>query len=223
MATGGTLFLDEIGELPAQAQAKMLRVLEDREITRVGGERPIKVDVRVIAATHRDLEREAAEGQFRQDLFYRLNVHLLRVPPLRDRLSDVPELVEHFLTHTCKQFGVRRKRIQRNALDLMVSYEWKKNNVRELRNAIERMVIACDGDTIGPDHVPAEIRGAAPGGRSRKRATFGERKAEAERQIVIAALDRNDWHITRTAEELGLADHASLLKIMRRHSIKRPG
>jgi DNA-binding NtrC family response regulator len=220
-ASGGVLFLDEIGELPAQAQAKLLRVLEDRTVTRVGGERSIKVDARVIAATNRDLEAAAREGKFRQDLFYRLNVHFIRVPPLRDRRSDIPELADHFLTSTCARFGVRRKRIHRDALEVLMAYEWRRNNVRELKNAVERMVIAGDGDIIELKHVPAELQGA-PSARGRKKnLSFQERKSEAERQIIVAALERNDWHITHTAEELGLADHASLLKIMRRHNLKR--
>lgn len=220
-AVGGTLFLDEIGELPAAAQAKLLRVLEDHEVTRVGGERTIKVDARVVAATNRDLEEEMAEGRFRQDLFYRLNVHLLRVPPLRDHRSDIAELVDHFLTATCQRFGVRGKRLRRDALRALMAHDWARNNVRELRNAIERMVIASDGDMIDLDHVPIEVRGHPAAGGARKSVSFQDRKAEAERRIIVEALERNDWHITQTAKDLGLADHASLLKIMRRHDIKK--
>ena len=216
----GTIFLDEIGELPPAAQAKLLRVLEERQVVRVGSTHPIAVPARVIAATHRDLEAEVAAGRFRQDLFFRLAVHVLRVPPLRDRLSDLPELVDHILTATCARFGIKRKAVNAEALELLAAYDWKRNNVRELRNVVERMLIAADGDVIGPEQVPAEIvEGASltkPAGDAR---TFLERKAEAERQIVVAALERNEWHITRTAHDLGLADHASLLKIMRRHGI----
>jgi DNA-binding NtrC family response regulator len=216
----GTIFLDEIGELPPAAQAKLLRVLEERQVVRVGSTHPIAVPARVIAATHRDLEADVGAGRFRQDLLFRLAVHVLRVPPLRDRLSDLPELVEHILTVTCARFGIKRKTVTADALELLAGYDWKRNNVRELRNAVERMLIAADGDVIGPEQVPAEIvEGASltqPAGEAR---TFLERKAEAERQIVVAALERNEWHITRTAHDLGLADHASLLKIMRRHGI----
>jgi len=159
-------------------------------------------------------------GRFRQDLLFRLAVHVLRVPPLRDRLSDLPELADHILAATCARFGMRPKTLDAGALDLLARYDWKRNNVRELRNVIERMLIAADGDVLGAEHVPAEIvdGGAAPAMSGEAR-TFVERKAEAERQIVVAALERNEWHITRTAQELGLADHASLLKIMRRHGI----
>jgi DNA-binding NtrC family response regulator len=222
LAAGGTLFLDEIGELPPPAQAKLLRVLEDRRVTRLGGERTIEVDARVVAATNRELEREAAEGRFRQDLYYRLNVHIIRVPPLRDRRSDVPELVDCFLDGTCARLGLPRKRIAPEALELLMAYEWKRNNVRELRNIIERMIIAADSDLISADSVPAELRGSETPERGPRPRTFQELKAESERRIVLAALERNDWHVTRTAQDLGLADHASLLKIMRRHNLKRP-
>ena len=254
----GTIFLDEIGDLPAPAQAKLLRALENREITRVGGDRTIGIDARVVAATHRDLERAVDEGTFRQDLLYRLNVHVLRVPPLRERTSDIPILVDHFLVQLCRRFGMRRKRVSQDALALLIGYDWRRNNVRELRNVVERMLIAADGDTIGADDVPADVAGNVrrattvtgwtgtaedAGGRdaagevgsrgggtanapatadTARPRTFQERKAEAERAIVLAALHAHEWHITRTAEALGLADHASLLKIMRRLEIERP-
>ncbi len=223
----GTLFLDEIGELPAAAQAKLLRALENREVTRVGGDRTVAVEARVVAATHRDLERAVEEGTFRKDLLYRLNVHVIRVPPLAERLSDVPELVEHFLTQLCARFGMRRKRVSPDALAALCRYDWRKNNVRELRNAVERMLIASDGEVIEVDDVPADVlvgAAAQPGGAvaaADRPRTYQERKAEAERTIVLEALHAHDWHITRTAEALGLADHASLLKIMRRLGIQR--
>ncbi len=219
----GTLFLDEIGELPAPAQAKLLRVLEERAVTRLGSSRPVPVPARVIAATNRDLDVEAREGRFRRDLLFRINVHTLRVPPLRDRLSDVPELVAHLVSRTCERFGLRTKRVSPEALDLLMAYDWRLNNVRELRNAVERMIIAADGDVIGPEHVPAEVRddGAGRPPNADDARTFVQLKAEAERQIIVSALEKHDWHITRTAHDLGLADHASLLKIMRRHRISR--
>ena len=219
----GTLFLDEIGELPAPAQAKLLRVLEERAVTRLGSSRPVPVPARVIAATNRDLDGEAREGRFRRDLLFRINVHTLRVPPLRDRLSDVPDLVLHLALRTCERFGLRPRRVSPEALDILMAYDWRLNNVRELRNVVERMIIAADGDVIGPEHVPAEVRDDAavhPPNAAGAR-TFVQLKAEAERQIIVSALERHDWHITRTAHDLGLADHASLLKIMRRHRIAR--
>ena len=238
----GTLFLDEIGELPLPAQAKLLRVLEDRTVVRLGSHRAVPVPARVVAATNRDLEDAVRREVFRRDLYFRLNVHQLRVPPLRDRLSDVPDLVDRLLATTGERFGCRPKRLEPGVLAHLMAYEWRQNNVRELRNAIERMVIASDTECIGMEHLPREIgdatsrrgldagRGATAsaddrgwkGGRGDALAggTFLERKAEAERQIVRAALDRHQGHVTRAAEELGLADHASLLKIMRRLEIR---
>jgi len=218
----GTLFLDEIGELPLPAQAKLLRVLEERAVVRLGSSKPVPVPARVVAATNRELSQEVAAGRFRQDLLFRLEVHVLRVPPLRDRLSDLPELVDHLLTTTCERFGMRRKSITAGALAVLGAYDWKRNNVRELRNVVERMVIAADGDTLDVEQVPTDVLeggGASPVSGGNGARTFLELKAEAERQIIVAALERNDWHITRTAQSLGLADHASLLKIMRRHGV----
>jgi DNA-binding NtrC family response regulator len=221
-AEHGTLFLDEIGELPLPAQAKLLRVLEERRVTRVGGNRSIPVDPRIVAATNRDLEAEVAAGRFRQDLYFRLSVHVLHVPPLRDRLSDIAELAGVFVAATCERFRIRPKKMSADALDLLMAYDWRRNNVRELRNVVERMIIAADDDVLRPDHVPAEIQEHGGGrGPATDVRGFAALKAEAERQIVVAALERHDWHITRTAQDLGLADHASLLKIMRRLDLKR--
>jgi DNA-binding NtrC family response regulator len=223
-AGGGTLFLDEIGELPLPAQAKLLRVLEGRELTRVGGDRPIAVTARVVAATNRELEQEVAAGRFRQDLLFRLNVHVLRVPPLRDRPADLPVLTQHLLRTIASQLRVRPRTIAPDAMALLAQYPWAKNNVRELRNCLERMIIAAEGDTITAGDVPPDIRGdsgddsADPDGPP---GTFKALKAQAERRIIVEALEKHDWHITRTAEALGLADHASLLKIMRRHGVSR--
>jgi len=224
-AGSGTLFLDEVGELPLPAQAKLLRVLEERKVMRVGGDRPIQVTARVVAATNRELEREVEAGRFRQDLYYRLNVHTLRVPPLRERLSDVPALVDHLLRSIATHLGMRSKTIAPDAVALLAAHDWRRNNVRELRNCLERMMIASDAATIGPADVPPEIRG----GEEREEAadatappgTLKAQKAQAERQIVLAALEKHDWHVTRTAESLGLADHSSLLKIMRRHGLSK--
>jgi DNA-binding NtrC family response regulator len=223
-AGSGTLFLDEIGELPLPAQAKLLRVLEDRKVMRLGGDRAIQVTARIVAATNRDLERDVDAGRFRQDLYYRLNVHTLRVPPLRDRLSDIPALINHLLPTIASHLGVRPKTITPEAIALLAAYDWRRNNVRELRNCLERMMIASDAPVIGAADVPLEIRGderdeaadmTYPPG------TLKALKAQAERQIVLGALDKHDWHVTRTAEALGLSDHSSLLKIMRRHGLSK--
>ena len=224
-AGNGTLFLDEVGELPLPAQAKLLRVLEDRKVMRVGGDRALPIAARVVAATNRELEQEVEAGRFRQDLFYRLNVHTLRVPPLRDRLSDIPTIVDHLLHAIASHLRMRPKTIAPDALALLSAYDWKKNNVRELRNTLERMMIASDAPVIGVADVPTELRrderdedadpAAAPG-------TLKAMKAQAERQIIVAALEKHGGHITKTAEALGLSDHSSLLKIMRRHGLKSP-
>jgi len=223
-AADGTLFLDEVGELPLPAQAKLLRVLEDRQVTRLGGSRAIEIAARVVAATHRDLEKEVEAGRFRQDLYYRLNVHTLRVPPLRERLTDIPALVDPLLRSIAERLRVRPKTITPDALGILADYDWRKNNVRELRNCLERMMIASDAAVIDVSDVPPEFQGedrddvsdpsAAPG-------TLKGLKAQAERQIVLAALEKHLWQVTRTAESLGLADHSSLLKIMRRHGLSK--
>jgi two-component system, NtrC family, nitrogen regulation response regulator NtrX len=224
-ASGGTLFLDEIGDLPQAAQAKLLRVLEERKVTRIGANKTFEVNARVVAATHRDLEQELAEGRFREDLFYRLNVHVLRVPPLRDRLSDVPALLEHLVAATCERFGMKPKTIAPEAVEALMAYDWRRNNIRELRNVIERMIIASDGDELQLKAVPSEVRQRTTHDARRTssdaRRTFEEQKQEAERQIIVQALERNEWHVTKTAKELGLSDHASLLKIMRRLGVQR--
>jgi two-component system, NtrC family, nitrogen regulation response regulator NtrX len=223
-AANGTLFLDEIGELPLPAQAKLLRVLEDRKVTRVGGDRAIPVTARVVAATNRDLEREVDAGRFRQDLYYRLNVHTLRVPPLRERLSDMPVLVEQLLRAVAGHLRVRPRAITPEAVALLAAYDWRKNNVRELRNCLERMLIASDSATIGVNEVPPELRGEGPeeaGDTMAAAGTLKALKAEAEREIVLKALEKHEWQVTRTADALGLADHSSLLKIMRRHRLSK--
>ena len=220
-ADKGTLFLDEIGELPLAAQAKLLRVLEDRVVTRLGSTRGVSVATRVVAATNRDLEAEVASGAFREDLFYRINVHRISVPPLRDRPEDIVPLAERFVDEISRRFGMLPKTLSGGARDLLVGYDWKRNNVRELRNVIERMVVLADGEVLRAEHVPPEIRGSAAESPRETPSGYQELKTDAERRIVLAALEKHTWQITRTAEALGLADHASLLKIMRRLGIQR--
>jgi len=227
-ARGGTLMLDEVGELPAPAQAKLLRVLETGEFARLGATATLKTDARVLAATHRDLDAEVRAGRFREDLLYRLNVHVLRVPPLRERPEDVPALVDHFLRLTCERFRCRFKTVAPAALERLRAHPWRRNNVRELRNAVERLVLACDGQEIGVGHLPPEIGAAQAGGEAAPEAVIRtggaglqDLRAEAEAAIVRAALERNGGHLTNTARELGLADHASLSKVMNRLGIER--
>ncbi|HKI96467.1 MAG TPA: sigma-54 dependent transcriptional regulator [Gemmatimonadales bacterium] len=216
-AADGTLFLDEIGELPVIAQAKLLRVLEQREVTRLGGTRALPVTARVVAATNRNLDEEIATGRFREDLYFRINAHVIRVPPLRERRGDIPELVSYLVATTCRRFGMRPRGVAPEVLTVLSAQAWRRNNVRELRNVVERLVLAADGERIELDDLPEELAESAGSGPRTLRAL----RAEAERRIVLDALERNDWHVTQTAKELGLADHSSLLKIMRRHGIRR--
>ena len=224
-ASAGTLFLDEIGELPGSVQARLLRVLEGGEVTRVGGEDPIVVGARVVAATHRDLDAEAEQGSFRQDLLYRLNVHVLKVPPLRERPEDIPRLTEHFAATLPAPLGWSPRPVSDEALAVLRERRWERNNVRELRNTIERMIIASDGPALEAVHLPPDVGGGGGGSDPLERGvtgTFREQKLAAETRIVRTALEANAWKIGQTARGLGLADHSSLLKIMNRLGIRRP-
>jgi formate hydrogenlyase transcriptional activator len=150
LADGGTIFLDEIGELPMDMQIALLRALQEREFERVGGCQSISVDVRVLAATNRDLMAEVAAGRFREDLFYRLNVFPIQVPPLRERADDIPSLVKHFVDRYSKKIGKDIKKIEKKTLELFQAYKWP-GNIRELQNLVERGVILCDGETFSVD------------------------------------------------------------------------
>lgn len=220
-AGNGTLFLDEIGEMPVAMQPKLLRVLEDHTVSRVGSNSAIRVGARVVAATNRDLDELVRAKEFREDLLYRLNVHVVRVPPLRDRREDVPLLAERFVETTCGEFGILPKRLAPEAREALVGYDWKRNNVRELRNAIERAVVSATGETIRAADLPAGIRGTPDAEPATDDGSFQSQRTAAERRIVLVALEKHDWQITKTAESLSLADHASLLKIMRRLGIQR--
>ncbi len=222
-AASGTLFLDEIGEMPLATQPKLLRVLEAHTVTRLGGNVTVKVEARVVTATNRDLDRMAKEREFREDLYYRLNVHMIHTPPLRERREDIAPLAERFVDVTCREFGILPKLLAPETREALVAHDWRRNNVRELRNAIERAVVNADGEVIRAEHLPAVVRGGdgTASGPTPQSESFHARRADAERRIVLAALEKHDGHITRTAESLGLADHASLLKIMRRLGIQR--
>jgi two-component system, NtrC family, nitrogen regulation response regulator NtrX len=221
-AAGGTLFLDEIGELPLAAQAKLLRALEQGEIQLLGSSKPVKVKTRVVAATNRNLTDEVEAGRFRRDLLFRLNVHQLQVPPLRARLGDLPLLAGYLLPRICGEFGCPTKKLSREAARALKSYDWRLNNVRELKNVLERMVIACDGREIGAEHLPAELvfSGDEPATEAEAR-TFKYQRFQCERRIVQDALTRSGGQVTRAAEDLGLADHSSLIKILKRLGLER--
>jgi two-component system nitrogen regulation response regulator NtrX len=220
-AGNGTLFLDEIGEMPLATQPKLLRVLEDHSVTRVGSNASIKVAARVVTATNRDLDAMAKAKEFREDLFYRMNVHVVRTPPLRERREDIPLLAERFVEVTCREFGILPKQLAPEAREALVRHDWRRNNVRELRNAIERAVVSADGEVIRLANLPPTVRGPGAFDAAASEASFQAQRNEAERRIVLAALEKHSWQITKTAEALELADHASLLKIMRRLGVQR--
>jgi len=213
LAHGGTLFLDEIADMSLMTQAKILRILQERKLERVGGNEPIAVDVRVIAATNKDLQKEIAEGRFREDLFYRLNVIPFHVPPLRERREDIPLLVEAFAREFCADSGVRPKAITRAALDRLRSLPWP-GNVRELRNVVERLVLMTPGPTIEGDDVPEPPAGrerAAPGAADHD--TLDEARRAFERDFLVTRLREHGWNISRTADAIGLARETLSRKI----------
>ncbi len=203
----GTLFLDEISELYPELQVKLLRVLEERQVMRVGGSELIDVDFRLIAATNRDLEKEVAEGRFREDLYYRLKVVTLRIPPLRERPGDIQQLAEHFLAFYCQEHGKPPKRLSPETLELLSRFPWP-GNVRELRNVIESVVVFHQGDVIQPADLPVEVRESsalsAPG--SPVQAVAGEPRtmADIERQAILETLSRTGGHRARAADILGI-------------------
>jgi DNA-binding NtrC family response regulator len=205
--------------MPLATQPKLLRVLEDHTVTRLGSTSATRVHARVVTATNRDLDAMAKAQAFREDLYHRLNVHIIRTPSLRERREDIAPLAERFVEATCREFGILPKRLAPEARAALVAHDWKRNNVRELRNAIERAVVNADGEMIRAEHLPGEVRGTATV--TDDGASFTAQRTEAERRIVLAALEQHDGHVTRTAESLALADHASLLKIMRRLGIQR--
>lgn len=222
-ANGGTLFLDEIGDMPVQIQAKLLRVLETGEVTRLGGEgRIIRLDARLITATHKELEKEIENKAFREDLYFRICTHVVRVPPLRERLEDVRPLTFHFVERVCERFGIAQKHIHPETLGVLQAYDWHKNNVRELENIVERMIIECEHGEILPEHVPSDILAISPIPSKSSDKPFQELRKEAECHILLRALEANNWHISNTARALGIANHSNLLKMMRRLEIKRP-
>jgi DNA-binding NtrC family response regulator len=215
LADGGTLFLDEVGDMNPNAQAKVLRVLQENELERVGGGETIKVDVRVVAATNKDLQAEIAAGRFREDLYYRLAVVPIELPPLRARREDIPTLVEHFIEQVCADNDRRKKKVASGAMTLVMQHEWP-GNVRELKNVVERLAILTgDAEVI----TEADVGDALPRVKAVKsefaRGTpFKDLVAAAERDIIVAALEANDHHVSNTARELQL-ERSHLYKKMR--------
>ena len=228
MAHGGTLLLDELGELNLDLQPKLLRALEHREIRRVGSSKPIRVDVRVIAATNRNLEEEVRAGRFRQDLFYRLSVVRVRLPPLRERPEDIPLLAKHFLkTHAFNRDARNNLKVQdisQQALELMTAYLWP-GNVRELLNVIERAVSFCDGPQVEPVDLPEQLQSsvqAVAQGTQSADATFKEAKerwvSSFERDYILKLLSKNGGNISHAAREASI-DRKYFRKLMRKHGI----
>jgi two-component system, NtrC family, nitrogen regulation response regulator NtrX len=208
LADQGTIFLDEIGDMSLATQAKVLRVLEGQQFQRVGGTRTLKADVRVIAASNKDLASEIRKGSFREDLFYRLNVIPLEVPPLRDRKDDIPILVRYFLQEFATEYGQKPKTIDAAALDLFIRYPWN-GNVRELRNFIERMMIMVPGPAIAAADVPAPVSRTQVGrpsvdalGGLGAYATLKEARVAFEKEFIIRKLKENNGNISKTADEI---------------------
>jgi two-component system, NtrC family, nitrogen regulation response regulator NtrX len=221
-ADGGTLFLDEIGDMSVKTQAKVLRVLEEQSFERVGGRDLVKVDVRVIAASNRDLQSLIALGHFREDLYYRLNVIPIEVPPLRTRKDDIPLLVDHFIAVFCAENGKRTKTLDGEALAYFLAYDWP-GNVRELRNMVERLVIMTAGDVITPDDLPVPLRAkeaVAAAGEARER-SLKEARDGFERSYILAELRAHEWNMTRTAERLGI-ERSHLYRKIKAYGINPP-
>ena len=236
----GTIFLDEIGDMSARTQAKVLRVLQEQEVERLGSARTIKVDVRVIAATNKNLEEAIQRGEFRDDLYFRLNVIPILVPPLRERREDIPQLVQHFAKRTSEEHNLKPKRFDPRAMEGMQRYRWR-GNIRELRNTIERLMIMSPGDVVRVEDLPAEIRGesssrlasvAEPGASALQArpepagtatpppGTLREFKEAAERAFLVDKLRENNWNISKTAEALD-TPRSNLYKKLEQYGIKQ--
>jgi two-component system nitrogen regulation response regulator NtrX len=220
-ADGGSIFLDEVGDMSARAQAKVLRVLEAGEVEPVGAARVGRVNVRVIAATNRDLTESIRESRFREDLYFRLNVVPLRTPPLRERTADIPALTEHFTNLACERDHRRPRRFAPSALALLAARSWP-GNVRELKNLVERVLIMTDADPIEARDLPPEARvqPAEIATRGLELATLSEFKEFAEREFLVARLRENGWNISRTAEVIQ-TPRSNLYKKIEHHKISR--
>jgi DNA-binding NtrC family response regulator len=202
-ASGGSLLLDEIGEMPLELQPKLLRAIETHQVTPVGSDRPVDVDTRLIAATNRNLVLEVQEGRFREDLFYRLNVVELIVPPLSNRREDIIPLAKHFAS----QFANRQVRLSPQASQAILTYSWT-GNVRELRNAIQRACLLCQGDVILPEHLPASVISDSP-----TEVSDTGRLSQVERATILATLEECDGNRTKTAKKLGISRRALIYKL----------
>lgn len=217
-ADGGTIFLDEVGELSTATQVKLLRVLQEKEIERVGGTEVIKVDVRVIAATNRDLKKMVEEGSFRDDLYYRLNVIPIELPPLRERKEDIPALIEYFIHKYCREMGREKIGISEDALERIVQYSWK-GNIRELENVVERLVILSQGNMIYKEDLPKEILIQNDEASEFILPKEGINLEEVEKSLIQQALKKTDYNQTKAAKLLGITRH-TLIYRMEKYDIK---
>jgi two-component system, NtrC family, nitrogen regulation response regulator NtrX len=228
-ADRGTIFLDEVGDMSPKTQAKVLRVLQEGEVERLGSARTIKVDVRIIAATNKNLEEEIEKGHFREDLYFRLAVIPIQVPPLRERPEDIPLLVRHYLDYFARENNVRPKRISQGALEAMQRFRWK-GNIRELSNTVERLMIMTAGETIDVSDLPEIVRsgagasrnaGAAGEGEASSRAgTLREFKDSTERAYLVSKLRENGWNISKTAEVID-TPRSNLYKKLEQYQISQ--
>lgn len=220
-ADGGTLFLDEVGELPLDAQVKLLRVLEERRITRIGGKKAIPVDVRIVAATNRNLDDEVKNGHFRLDLLYRLNVFTLILPPLRERKEDIPLLTNFFIRKYNRTLSLDVQSVSPEAISLLTSYDWP-GNVRDLENAIQSSMILCTGGVIRPEHLPDRIKGYELAEAQTVSGNSGnsirEINAQMEKELIIEALKKHNFNRTLTAEALNIS-RKTLFNKMKRYGL----
>ena len=217
-ANGATLFLDEIGDMSLRTQSKVLKAIEEQEFTRIGGKEPIKVDVRIITATNKDLKKEVEQGKFREDLFYRFNVIPIYVPSLRERIEDIPLLVSYFLTKFSVENGGREKRISQSAIKLLQSYQWP-GNVRELKNLIERLVIMVPSDTIEASDLPSSLLEHS---KSIQLSPMELKKArnDFERDFIIQTLESCNWNITEASQKLGI-ERTNLHRKIKQYNINK--
>jgi transcriptional regulator with PAS, ATPase and Fis domain len=213
LADGGTLLLDEIGDMPLALQSKLLRVLQEQEVEPLGSNTVQRIDVRIIAATSRDLPAMIAAGSFRADLYYRLNVLPVRLPALRERLADLEALVESLAEDIARRSGLPHKSVTPDALDLLARHDWP-GNIRELRNAVERAVILCDGELIMREHLPPDMAGKSPE-RHTFRLPYGLSLDAVEREYILGSLQRNGNNKARTAEILGVSEKTLYNKLNR--------
>jgi DNA-binding NtrC family response regulator len=229
IADGGSIFLDEIGDVNQNFQSKLLRVLQEREFTPVGGIKPKKVDLRFIVATNKDLEKLVEEQRFREDLFYRLNVVSITIPPLREKKDDIPLLAYHFLRKYAKEMKKNIKSISVDAMNMLIAYSWP-GNVRQLENVIERAIVMAEGDTITTEHLPFVVREEiahpnTPIPKTSEELKKIKKKAKEsaiesiEKSFVLDALTRNDWNITRSAKDVGM-QRPNFQALMRKYNIR---